>query len=88
LLSRSLVEFAFQLPVSFLYRGGELKGGLKYAVRDMLPRTVLSRTKLGFGVPWRAWKGRLVGDRESLQEAVLDKFVRTTKSASFKNDRC
>jgi asparagine synthase (glutamine-hydrolysing) len=76
-LSRDLVEFAFQLPESFLYRGGELKGGLKYAFRDMLPSSVLSRPKRGFGVPWRAWSGALIGNEQSLQQAVLSRFVDT-----------
>lgn len=78
-LSRDLMEFAFGLPESFLYRGGALKGGLKYAYRDVLPKSVLSRPKRGFGMPWRAWGGKRGDEGRRLQEAMLDRFV---KSAS------
>ena len=54
-LSRKICEFAFSLPEDFLYRNGELKGGLKYAYKDILPPTILQRDKKGFSIPMVDW---------------------------------
>ena len=54
-LSKDLCEFAFSLPESFLYKNGELKGGLKYAYKDILPPEILDRGKKGFSIPLRQW---------------------------------
>jgi asparagine synthase (glutamine-hydrolysing) len=56
-LSRKVIEYAFSLPEDFLYKGGALKGGLKYAFRDELPAAILERDKKGFSIPLHAWKG-------------------------------
>lgn len=82
MLSKELVEFAFGLPETFLYRNDALKGGLKYTFRDMLPEAVLSRAKRGFGLPWRAWGERLIGNEESLQQAVLNHFLGISADAA------
>lgn len=55
-LSRQLCEFAFSLPEDFLYKEGALKGGLKYAYRDILPPEILNRGKKGFSLPMGQWE--------------------------------
>lgn len=73
-LSRELIEFAFGLPESITYSGFELKGILKRAYKDILPRKILYRKKQGFSVPWNNWKKDL-NQSENLQQAVLDTFL-------------
>ena len=53
LLARTVVEFAFRLPETTRYVGGELKGLLKHAFRHELPAEILSRRKQGFNPPRR-----------------------------------
>jgi len=44
------------LPESFLYKNGELKGGLKYSFRNDLPAEIINRDKKGFSIPMHIWK--------------------------------
>jgi asparagine synthase (glutamine-hydrolysing) len=75
-LSRSMVEYAFSLPESFVYKDGKRKGGLKYAYRGILPAETLNRRKQGFGIP-RSWKKAAVDSQSegSYIEAVLASFT-------------
>jgi asparagine synthase (glutamine-hydrolysing) len=73
-LSRALAEFAFRLPEKFLYRGRQLKGGLKMSSGDMLPNVIHRRPKKGFSLPWARWH-RELGSERSLVASVLDTFV-------------
>jgi asparagine synthase (glutamine-hydrolysing) len=54
-LDHELVEFALSLPLAWRLgaRGG--KRILKDWARDLLPKEILSRPKMGFGVPVGAW---------------------------------
>lgn len=79
-LSKKLVEFAFSLPESFIYLNDELKGGLKYALRDVLPEIILNRPKQGFSLPNNGWKDNLTRLSEStIQEKLLVKFIHFMK---------
>ena len=53
-------QFAASIPVGYKLRGSKGKYILKQAVKDLLPREILSRPKKGFGIPIAEWlKGRL-----------------------------
>ncbi len=53
-------EFAASLPLEYKLKGNKGKYILKRAVEDLLPRSILTRPKKGFGIPIAAWiKGRL-----------------------------
>ena len=53
-------EFAASLPLEYKLRGNKGKYILKRAVEGLLPRSILTRSKKGFGIPVAAWlKGRL-----------------------------
>lgn len=56
-LARELVEFAFSLSQEEYFPENELKGCLKDAYQNVIPRDVLYGVKMGFGVPgnylWR-----------------------------------
>lgn len=51
LLSRDLMEFAFSLSEEECYENSELKGCFKYAYIDEIPKEILFRNKMGFGIP-------------------------------------
>jgi asparagine synthase (glutamine-hydrolysing) len=54
-LDHHLVEFAAQLPPRMKLRGLTTKWILREAVKDLLPRSILTRPKMGFPVPFGAW---------------------------------
>ncbi len=54
-LDTRLVEWAAQLPDHLKICRGQLKYILKRAYRDLLPKEILSRGKMGFGVPLGHW---------------------------------
>jgi asparagine synthase (glutamine-hydrolysing) len=73
-LDTSLVGFAFGLPDRFLLRGHTTKWLLRRAFRDLLPPQILSRGKMGFGVPLRKWfRGDL---RDYLGDHLIDPGAR------------
>jgi asparagine synthase (glutamine-hydrolysing) len=72
-LDVDVVEFAARLPRKMLLR---LRGKrlLRSAFRDLLPRSVLARTKRGFGLPLRRWmKGPIA---PLVRDALLDRTAR------------
>jgi asparagine synthase (glutamine-hydrolysing) len=73
-LDTSLVEFAFGLPDHFLLRGRTTKWLLRRAFRDLVPPEILTRGKMGFGVPLQKWfRGDL---REYLGDHLIGPGVR------------
>lgn len=53
-------QFAASLPLDYKLRGNKGKYILKKSVEGLLPRSILNRSKKGFGVPIAEWlKGRL-----------------------------
>lgn len=72
-LSREVVEYAFSLPEDFLYLDGQLKGGIKYAYRNLLPAQILNRPKKGFGIPTKAWE--VINNETSFEQIVLKNFL-------------
>lgn len=54
-LDHRLVEFAFSLPVKFLYAGGEHKRILKHILRRWIAAPILAAPKRGFVIPLYDW---------------------------------
>ncbi len=54
-LDHTLVEFASRIPDGLKIRGRTQKYILKAAVRDLLPRDIIHRKKMGFPTPLRQW---------------------------------
>ena len=54
-LDHTFMEFAFTIPADVKMRGWRTKAVLKSAMADRLPRELLHRPKLGFGVPIERW---------------------------------
>ncbi len=55
LLDHRVVEFAARLPMEFKVRGGEKKYPLRKALYGLVPRKLLDRPKMGFGIPLGRW---------------------------------
>ena len=71
LLDHKLLEFAASLPESFKVRGFTTKYIAKRALRDRVPKEILTRRKAGFPVPYESWlRGQLKG---WLSEVLLDR---------------
>ncbi len=54
-LDRELLEYVFGLPDEMKLRRGHTKVILRRAFADLVPREILTRDKMGFGVPLQRW---------------------------------
>lgn len=57
LLDHRVVEFAGKLPLHYKVSGGETKRILRDVLFRHVPRSLIERPKMGFGVPVGAWLG-------------------------------
>jgi asparagine synthase (glutamine-hydrolysing) len=55
LLDHRVVEFAAGLPMEFKVRGGDTKRLLRKVLYGLVPRQLLDRPKMGFGIPVNRW---------------------------------
>lgn len=73
-LDTALMELSFSLPGHMKLRGTKTKWILKRAFRHLLPPVIVTRKKMGFGVPLGAWfRGALRG---FLEERLLSSDAR------------
>lgn len=69
LLDHRVIQFAWSLPQDLKLRDGESKWILRQLLFKHVPRELLERPKMGFGVPIGAW---LRGPLRDWAEALLD----------------
>lgn len=81
-LDHRLMEFAASLPPKFKLKGLQSKYLLKLAFSSVLPREVLGRRKMGFGVPIDRWL------RNELRELTYDILLenRAIQRGLFRKD--
>jgi asparagine synthase (glutamine-hydrolysing) len=67
LLDHRVIEYAWRLPLDLKLRGGESKWVLRQLLYRHVPRALIERPKMGFGIPVHAWlRGPLKGWAEEL----------------------
>lgn len=66
ILDKDVMEYSYRLPHSFKYNRGVKKRILKDIAYDYIPKELLDRPKVGFGVPLDKWL------RGPLKEQLLD----------------
>lgn len=83
LLDHSIFEWGAKLPLSWKLRGKTNKYLLRQLAYRYVPRDILDRPKMGFGVPmakWlrtdlREWAENLLRDREAFEALGLNKSI-------------
>lgn len=55
LLDHRVAAFAFSLPHALKVRDGQTKWLLRQVLYDLVPRALIERPKMGFGLPFDAW---------------------------------
>lgn len=69
LLDHRLVEFAWRIPLSMKIRNGKGKWLLRQALYKYVPKELIERPKMGFGIPLHTW---LRSDLCEWAESLLD----------------
>ncbi len=77
LLDHRIIEFVSRLPSSYKIKNGNKKYILKSIVHDYVPKELMDRPKMGFGIPLNEWFG------DELKNYVLE-YLDSEKVAKTK----
>ena len=93
LLDHSIIEYAAKIPFSYKYHSGESKYILKKVLERYLPKELVYRKKMGFGIPMFEWfRSELIDlfDHYFTEDDVIDmeypqELLRRFKSGEYVN---
>ncbi|MFZ1495914.1 MAG: asparagine synthase (glutamine-hydrolyzing), partial [Saprospiraceae bacterium] len=71
LIDHKIIEFAMQLPDHYKIRNGETKWILRQILYKYVPKTLIERPKMGFGIPLDNWLSTIL--RGELLQMTTDK---------------
>jgi asparagine synthase (glutamine-hydrolysing) len=74
MLDINVVEWGLSLPQKYKIKGFETKHILKDIARSLVPRNLIDRPKMGFGIPRAEWL------RTEMKEIVIETLMDTTSS--------
>jgi asparagine synthase (glutamine-hydrolysing) len=83
-LDQDIIEWAAQLPSGYKYRDGQKKYILKQIVHNYIPKEIMERPKMGFGIPVESWLGNELKElvKEYLSEENLSHGLFNRKEVS------
>ena len=73
-LDQSIIEWAAQLPNEYKYHNGDKKYIIKQLVYKYVPKEMMDRKKMGFGIPVDKWLNNELKElvQDYLSEAKLN----------------
>ena len=91
LLDHRIAEFAFSLPLEYLYGNGEQKRILRRALYDRVPRELVDRPKRGFEIPlydwlkgpWRSMVEERLSPKRTAASGLVDPDLVAAEIAAF-----
>ena len=86
LLDMRLVEHSASLPPSMMMARYKLRSYFKYAFRDFLPQSTLTKEKHGFGLPFGTWLRTYAPLQDRARSALDDLKKRDLFAVSFIDD--
>lgn len=72
-LDQDIIEWAAQLPSDYKYYNGEKKYILKQIVHKYIPKAIMERPKMGFGIPLENWLSNEL--KELVEEYLSEKSL-------------
>ncbi|MCH9756772.1 MAG: asparagine synthase (glutamine-hydrolyzing) [Gammaproteobacteria bacterium] len=96
LLDHRVVEFAWSLPLEYKLRNGVGKWALREVLYKHVPKQLIERPKMGFGVPidsWlrgplKAWAETLLNEKRLKEEGFFDVNLVRNKWKEHLSGRC
>jgi asparagine synthase (glutamine-hydrolysing) len=73
-LDQHIIEWAAQLPSTYKYYQGQKKYILKQIVHKSIPREMMDRPKMGFGIPVESWLGNEL--KELVKEYLSEEKIK------------